>query len=44
VNLQALALGAVDFVGKPKADEAFVLSDYADEIIKKVRMAAKVKV
>lgn len=44
VTLQALALGAVDFVGKPKADELCVLSDYADEIINKVRMAAKVKV
>lgn len=44
VTLQALALGAVDFVGKPKADEPCVLSDYADEIINKVRMAAKVKV
>lgn len=44
VTLQALALGAVDFVGKPKADEPWVLSDYADDIINKVRMAAKVKV
>lgn len=44
VTLQALALGAVDFVAKPKADEPGVLSDYADEIINKVRMAANVKV
>jgi two-component system chemotaxis response regulator CheB len=44
VTLQALALGAVDFVAKPSADDAKVLSDYADEIINKVRMAAKANV
>ena len=44
VTLQALALGAVDFVAKPAADDAKVLSDYADEIIAKVRMAAKANV
>ena len=44
VTLEALALGAVDFVAKPKADVPKVLQDYADEIITKVRMAAKAKV
>lgn len=44
VTLEALALGAVDFVAKPKADVAGALQDYADEIIGKVRMAAKAKV
>lgn len=44
VTLQALALGAVDFIAKPKADESRVLTDYADDIINKVRMAAKAKV
>lgn len=44
VTLDALALGAVDFVAKPKADEAHSLREYANEIICKVRMAAKVKV
>ena len=44
VTLQALELGAVDFVAKPSADSAKVLSDYADEIINKVRMAAKAKI
>ncbi|MDD2759646.1 MAG: chemotaxis response regulator protein-glutamate methylesterase [Methylomonas sp.] len=44
VTLDALALGAVDFVTKPKADVASRLQEYADEIIEKVRMAAKAKV
>jgi len=44
VTLEALALGAVDFVAKPKADVPNALRIYADEIINKVRMAAKVKV
>ncbi|MGD8592565.1 MAG: chemotaxis response regulator protein-glutamate methylesterase [Gammaproteobacteria bacterium] len=44
VTLQALELGAVDFVSKPKTDLAHSLSDYADEIVEKVRIAAKAKV
>ena len=36
-TLQALALGAVDFVSKPKLDVASGLQAYADEIIAKVR-------
>ncbi|MCQ8127261.1 protein-glutamate methylesterase/protein-glutamine glutaminase [Methylomonas rivi] len=44
VTLEALALGAVDFVAKPKADVPNALEEYADEIIGKVRMAAKAKV
>lgn len=44
VTLEALALGAVDFVAKPKADVPSALREYADEIINKVRMAGKVKV
>lgn len=44
VTLEALALGAVDFVAKPKADVPRALQDYASEIITKVRMASKVKV
>ncbi|MCQ8105231.1 chemotaxis response regulator protein-glutamate methylesterase [Methylomonas sp. SURF-2] len=44
VTLEALSLGAVDFVAKPKADVPKALEDYADEIVRKVRMAAKVKV
>lgn len=44
VTLEALELGAVDFVAKPKADVPNALRIYADEIINKVRMAATVKV
>ena len=44
VTLDALSLGAVDFVAKPKADVASSLQDYADELISKVRMAAKASV
>ncbi len=44
VTLDALALGAVDFVSKPKADVPSALREYADEIINKVRMAGHAKV
>ncbi|MCB1770812.1 MAG: chemotaxis response regulator protein-glutamate methylesterase [Candidatus Competibacteraceae bacterium] len=44
VTLQALELGAVDFVTKPKVDVAHALDDYALEIREKVRMAARAKV
>ncbi|QPK64195.1 chemotaxis response regulator protein-glutamate methylesterase [Methylomonas sp. LL1] len=44
VTLEALALGAVDFVAKPKADVPNALRDYSEEIINKVRMAANVNV
>jgi two-component system chemotaxis response regulator CheB len=40
VTLQALQLGAIDFVAKPKIDVSNSLRDYAEEIIAKVRMAA----
>ncbi|WP_411834772.1 protein-glutamate methylesterase/protein-glutamine glutaminase [Pseudoxanthomonas mexicana] len=43
-TLQALALGAVDFVSKPKLDVAQGLQDYASEIIEKVKSAAKARV
>ncbi len=43
VTLEALSLGAVDFVSKPSA-LGHGLEDYADEIIGKVRMAASVNV
>jgi len=42
VTLQALELGAVDFVAKPKVDLAAGLKDYADELVQKVKMAAQV--
>ncbi|MGB4947801.1 MAG: response regulator, partial [Candidatus Competibacter denitrificans] len=44
VTLQALELGAVDFVTKPKVDLAHTLDDYALEIREKVRMAARARV
>jgi two-component system chemotaxis response regulator CheB len=44
VTLQALELGAVDFVSKPKTDLAHTLGDYADEIVEKVKIAANAKV
>lgn len=43
-TLQALALGAVDFVPKPKLDVAKGLEAYAEEIIGKVKMAARAQV
>ena len=40
ITLNALSLGAVDFVTKPKIDVAHTLSDYGEEIRAKVKMAA----
>jgi two-component system chemotaxis response regulator CheB len=42
-TLAALELGAVDFVSKPRVDLAHRLQDYADEIIAKVKMAARAR-
>lgn len=42
VTLDALALGAIDFVTKPKIDLAHSMADYAAEIVSKVKMAARV--
>lgn len=44
ITLEALELGAIDFVSKPKVDLAHGLQEYADEIVSKVRTAASVKV
>ncbi len=43
-TLQALALGAVDFVAKPKLDVARGLEGYAEEICAKVKAAARSRV
>ena len=43
VTLQALELGAVDFVTKPKSDVAEKLQDYVDELVTKVRAAARAR-
>ena len=44
VTLQALELGAVDFVTKPKSDVAQKLQDYVDELVTKVRAAARARI
>lgn len=44
VTLEALELGAVDFVAKPKLDLSNTLSAYAAEIIEKVKTAAVVNI
>ncbi|WKJ92458.1 chemotaxis response regulator protein-glutamate methylesterase [Methylomonas montana] len=44
VTLEALSLGAVDFVAKPKVDVTQGLLAYADEIVEKIRMASQAKV
>jgi len=44
VTFQALELGAVDFVTKPKVDLAHRLDDYAIEICEKVKVAARARV
>jgi two-component system chemotaxis response regulator CheB len=44
VTLEALELGAVDFVTKPKVDLAHSLADYGEEIVRKVKQAARTRV
>jgi two-component system chemotaxis response regulator CheB len=44
VTLQALELGAVDFVTKPKIDLSHTLENYAEELLTKIRHAARVSV
>ncbi|RXR06644.1 protein-glutamate methylesterase/protein-glutamine glutaminase [Pseudoxanthomonas composti] len=44
ITLQALALGAVDFITKPKLGVSQGLEAYSEEIIAKVKAAAKARV
>lgn len=44
ITLEALEIGAVDFVSKPRQDIASGLAEYAEEIILKVKTAAKAKI
>lgn len=44
ITLDAISLGAVDYLPKPKVDLAATLSDYRDELIAKVTGAAKARV
>lgn len=43
-SLRALELGAIDFIPKPKLGIADGIREYADLIVEKIQMAAKVKV
>ncbi len=40
VTLDALAIGAVDYLPKPKTDVAATLGDYASELIEKIKTAS----
>lgn len=44
VTFEALELGAIDFVSKPKIDVSVGMKEYTDEICEKVKTAAKAKV
>jgi two-component system chemotaxis response regulator CheB len=44
VTLDALSIGAIDYLSKPKIDLAATLSDYKDELIAKVKAAASARV
>lgn len=44
ITLDALELGAVDFITKPKIDFGHSIQDYADELISKVKIAANAQV
>ncbi|MBS0418104.1 MAG: chemotaxis response regulator protein-glutamate methylesterase [Proteobacteria bacterium] len=44
ITLDALAIGAVDYLPKPKIDLAATLGDYADELLTKIKAAAKARV
>src|SRR5260370_5827935 len=43
VTLDALSIGAVDYLPKPKIDLAATLADYKEELISKVRAAASAR-
>ncbi|MBI3223014.1 MAG: chemotaxis response regulator protein-glutamate methylesterase [Nitrosomonadales bacterium] len=44
ITFRALALGAVDFISKPKMDIARGMGEYAEEITEKIRAAAQSRV
>lgn len=44
VALTALEVGAVDFVSRPTADPAHTLDKYAEEVIEKVKHAARARI
>jgi two-component system chemotaxis response regulator CheB len=44
VTLDALSIGAVDYLPKPKVDLAATLGDYREELLEKIRCAARARV
>jgi two-component system chemotaxis response regulator CheB len=44
ITLDALSVGAVDYLPKPKIDLAATLADYRDDLVAKVKMAARARV
>jgi two-component system chemotaxis response regulator CheB len=44
VTLDALAIGAVDYLSKPRIDLAATLKDYSEELIEKIKAASKASV
>jgi two-component system chemotaxis response regulator CheB len=44
ITLDALSIGAVDYLPKPKVDIAATLADYREELIGKIKMAAGARV
>jgi two-component system chemotaxis response regulator CheB len=44
VTLDALAIGAVDYLSKPKIDLAATLKDYSEELIEKIKVASRATV
>jgi len=44
VTLDALSIGAVDYLSKPKVDLAATLGDYREELLEKIRGAARARV
>jgi len=44
ITLDALSIGAVDYLSKPKVDLAATLADYRDELLEKVRCAARARI
>lgn len=44
ITLEALEVGAVDFIAKPKFDFSHEIHRYTEQIIRKVRVAARAKV
>lgn len=43
-TLRALELGAVDFIGKPRADNPGAIKEYAEELAEKIRAAAQARI